>query len=598
MSSSTTGANSIEKQEWFCRIKTISCNYESRGKSISGMLFQNNGDTKEEVKPIVVDTASSIGVLSGGITNDYNRYYVIANNEGINVEITCETNANTCDEESHKKVEICAPDLPHNPKDITEFVRNISDKELTIYYYNLFNHSKEWGETHPFFPVARVVGETVDLLAIFRYLLLPKLTTGNTQIIYDLQYHDCYGSPNILLDVYPDIDFGIEIGFMGFNRNLEHGIDSKDTISSQNFVFDFSIKYGSIEKKFNYESFLSLERQSNNNLLYRTLKFIGKFFYETGCFAESLGKEIESNGHDDTTRAIGNDLKGIGKTDKFIGKTLVRSRRWLSGSFSIQPKLQLQWRYETSEDLRELLRHIQLALGFDCAGTLTIDIVELALKRVRKVRTLTTVAAVGAAVVSGGLASILAALVKLLVDVVVTWLINKLKEGFKFNLILIGNVGVESLTYDSLRDVKVKGLTVAINPEIRLEIGVDVKTTITLFIIKASGAIGGGAEATTSLKWELELNSKDGDLGVDHTMEINPFKLKIGVYAVGGFEISKKKSKESKLYESTYNDTPTTKITHESSISYGSEKKSEWSHEWGFNKISCEIDRWIFFKPE
>lgn len=595
---STIGACGVEKQEWFCRIKKISCEYVSRGRKKTAVLYQCKGPNKEKMAPIRSETEPSVGFLAGEVSNNFGRYYVIANNDGVNVKITCDTNANSCDEENHKRVEICAPDFPSNPETIAEIVRSNTDEKLTIYYYDLFNRAREWGDAHPFIPTARVAGEAVDFIAIFRYFLLPKLTSGNTQFIYDLQYHDCYCDPNILLDVYPDVDFGIEIGLRGINRDLNGGVSPKGTTTFQNFAFKFSVKYGSVEKKFNYESYLSLEKHANNNLLYRTLRFIGEFFYKTGCFAESLGKEIESNGYDETSSIIGSDLKVVGKADKSIGKTLLCSKQWLSGSFSIQPKLLLRWRYDTSVDLRQLLRHVHLSLGLDCTGVLRIDIVEIALKSVRKARTVTTVAAFGAAVLSGGLATILAALVKLLVDVVVTWLINKLKEGFKFNLILIGRVGVNSLTYDSLRDEKVEGLAIVINPEIRLEIGVDVKTSITLFIVKASGAVGGSAEATTSMIWELKLNSRDGDLGVDHTMEISPFKLKVGVYALGDFEITKKKSNEYIFNESPTNKSSTVKIKDNSSIGYGSEKKYDWSHEWSFKKISCDIERWVFFRPE
>lgn len=581
---STVGARSVEKQEHFCIIQEISCEYESRGKQKAGVLYQSNGSIVKEEKIVSVEADTTDGTLTGVITNDFGRYYVISNNDGIEVEIICDTNANSCDDDCHKKVEIYAPDISSKEGELRCEVRSITEKKLKVYYYNLFRRSEEWGIVVPYIPAAAMAGEAVDFLSTFRFFLLPELKSVDTQLVYDLQYHDCLRSPNIFLDVYPDIEYSVNIGFEGVSRKLKAGIKPTDTENSRNYSFSFIVKYGSIKKEFNYNTYESLEKEANNNFLYKTLRFIGRFLYDTGNFAESLSKEIEGVSDANATN-IGRDMATIGRTDKVIGKTLVRARRWLSGSFSIQPMFSLSWAYETSDDLRQLLRHIQLSLSAECSGELKIDLVEIYLHNFRKLRKVTTLGALVATIGSGGLAAIVSALIKFIIDCVITWVINKVKEGLKFNLILIGKVDIESLSYDSLSETKVEGLKVIVNPEIRLELGVDAKASITLFIFKASVGVGGSAKASTSLKWELALNSSKRDLGIDHDMAIYPFNIKVGVYALGSFEISMSRK-----------DSVSQTMSDNSSFGYSSEKKKDWSHEWNVKKITCEMDRWVLFK--
>lgn len=81
---STIGACGVEKQEWFCRIKKISCEYVSRGRKKTAVLYQCKGPNKEKMAPIRSETEPSVGFLAGEVSNNFGRYYVIANNDGVN----------------------------------------------------------------------------------------------------------------------------------------------------------------------------------------------------------------------------------------------------------------------------------------------------------------------------------------------------------------------------------------------------------------------------------------------------------------------------------------------------------------------------------
>lgn len=579
---STTGAKPVEKYESFCEIRQISCKYVSRGKPKESVLYHSNGLRIIE-KTVSVGMEPNDGTMKGYVSNDYGQYYLISNHDGVEVEITCDTNTNICDDDNHKKVEIQAPDVLSESNEITTKTRKISEKKLKVYYYDLCHRAVDWAVRSPICisPAGFLAGEFADLISLCSYILLPEL---KDKVVYNLQYQDCVSNPNILLNVYPDIKYSIEIGYKGFSRELDAGTKPTDSSSSSNFSFHFDVTYGSIKKEIDYETFESLEKKAKNNLLYRTLRFIGRFLYDTGNFAESLSKEVESLSGDKPSN-VAIDLGSAAIVDKVAGASLMRARRWLSGSFSLYPQFSFEWCYDTSDDLRQLLRHFALSLSAECKGELKIDLIELSRSGVNKIRKVTTAGAVVVTVGSGGLGAILAVLLKLLVDMVVEWLIKKVTEGLRFNLLLIGKVDVTALSYDSLRDVQLEGLQVIINPEIKLELGVDVKSSITLYIIKVYGGVGAVIEASTSLKWQLSLSNKESDLGIDHDMKIMPFTIKIGVYAVGGYEISISKSKP-----------VSDNKTENSKFGYKSSGKKEWSKEWSMEPIVGNIDRWVLFE--
>ena len=209
----------------------------------------------------------------------------------------------------------------------------------------------------------------------------------------------------------------------------------------------------------------------------------------------------------------------------------------------IKPNLSLQWRYSVSDDLTKLGRHVEIELGIDCNGKLTIDLIEVGSMFLNKSKKATKVAAVATSVASGGLAALPAALITFLVDYVVDWLIDKFKEGLVFDLMLIGNANVKStsLTIDTSKDTIFdgKGLTAEIKPEIKVVIGFDYKTSVVLFwFVKAEVEAKATAEAASSLTWKMTLDVKDMHLGVDHDVKINPLVLKIECSVVASYELS------------------------------------------------------------
>jgi len=602
--SSTVGASGVEKQEHSCLIQKIECKYELRDKKIECVLYSGNKHTSIFDSSNVNSGKSKDGKLFASVSNNYVKYYLISNNQGKDIEILCNRNANICDDDSHKQVEICAPDMSTNGRALKTETHSITEKKFKVYYYDLFHHAKEWSINAARFledkdsSIAKrtivasvgyssgwIAGNGVDFFAIFRYLHLPLLKSAEEQFVYDLQYFDCYCNPNILFEVYPDVEFSVKICCEGY-RNELRAENETQTISSREFSFEFAVKYGNVTKQLDYNTFEQLDKQVQNNALYKSLKFIGKFFNATANLADSLTRLIDdTNGNLDTP--ISKDVERVADSYRAVGGTFLRVDNWLSGSLYIEPSISAKWYYDTSANLQYLLRHIELSLRATCKGELKIDLIAIFWQNLKKLRTISTGAALVAAFASGGLATILVAFIKFLIDVVTTWLINKLKEGFKFNLILVAKTDLEALTFDSLRDTKFSGLNVKISPEIRLEFGVDAKASISMFLITVSGEAGASIDASSSLEWTMSLDSNETDLGIEHDLFINPFKIMVGVYVTASFEISKaKKTNISKTMSIGDN------------IGYKSGYESKWSNEWSVDKIECEIDRWVLFKYE
>lgn len=599
---SIVGASGVEKQESLCLIQLVSCKYKLRGKVLSAVLYTGSKQHCTELSASDTNSRSMEGdKLYGGISNDLNKCYIISHNQGTDIELKCTRNANLCDNESHRQFEIYYPDAITNK--LKQETHDITEKEFKIYYYNLFDKAQKWssGASKSVWksdydldsrlislPLAYgggwVAGNVIDFLTIFRFIHLPKLKSQNDQFIYDIQYYDCYNNPNLYLIVYPDVEFSVKIGGTAFSNKIEGGDNAKREAGSTNFMFEFGIKYGRVQKEIGYSAFQSIEKKVEDSPIYKSLKYIGRFFNATANVKEELAEIIGNtdNALESGTKGI---LKSSAKIDRAVGGKLLNVQKWLSGSFSIDPSLSAKWYYDTSSDLRQILRHIELSLTIACKGELKIDLVAIFLEGFRKARKLTTIAALVSAIGSLGIGAILSALIKFLVDVVVTWLINKVKEGFKFNLILSANVKCTALKFDSLADTKFSSACVEICPEIRLELGVEAKTSISLFIITVSGEIDCSVEASTSLFWKMTLNSNEDNLGVDNELYINPFTIKIGICVVGSMEISIKKK------------TQTEKVKTGSELGYKSDSKTfNWSPEWKADKIDCDIDRWVWFE--
>lgn len=604
---STIGAKEIETRYFSCIIREISVDCKIRKKKIHSVLFTNTGSVSTFEAQQPEDNTQSEGILNIYARNDYGKFFFISNNKGENLNLRILREDHNCFNEDHQRFSVYCPDFPDNDESLRSDTYGIEQGVVKAYYYDLFKRGKCWSDASAgkiaeysqsgtlmksiqmatASGIGYVAGNFIDFISILRFIGLPEIKSGDdNECIYDFQFNDCCYDPTFFIFIYPDVEFHAEIGIRGYERDLYKGDSGNyrltQTTKSSQFSFEFNVKYSDIENKFNFESFSEIEKGMEDNALYKTLKFLGQFFNATANFAEHLKTEIEGDGSIDHTIA-----EDVGKVGQFIGEsgsTLMRHATWLKGSLSITPRLSGTWYYETSNDLRTLKRHVELALNAECTGKLTIDLVEICVKGFRKAKKYTALAAATASIVSGGLAAIPSALVTLLINTVVTWLINKAKEGVKCDLVFIGRVELGSFSYNSSEELPVKGLTIKVNPEIRLQIGVEVKSTISFFIIANTAKAGAYAEAATALTWTLALNKKDSNLGFDHEVVINPFGIKVEAYVSDSFEISISKSQNTKSK------------TLKNEGGWSKSWDNRISNEWQFEEIKCAPERWVMFE--
>lgn len=621
---STVGACGVKKQESSCLIQLIECRYKLRDNDLKALIYEENkyplkldDSSIFDNEPIILNN----GMVCLGIKEDViqNKYFIISHNQGTDVNIECTRNVNCCDDECHSWMEIREPKIYFNDGDLRISKRSIKDKDYKFYYYDLFYRGKTWGAEYTeniydskngilknavvdtiSFTVGTLAGNIADFFSILRFINLPVLKKKEDRAVYDFYYTDCHGNPHVEIEVYPDVEFSLKIEINGYSNKLEGGKEKKHEVKSNGFLFDFGVKYGSVEKKFDFSAFESIDKQAENNFLYKTIKRIGEFFKSAGDISNSLVKSLEGSerGKDNTisqlvnakgkAKTIPQDVKTNGKIYKGIGSKLLSVDEWLSGSLEIKPNISAKWYYDTTSDMRSLMRHIEMTLGVSCKGELSIDLVAIFMSGLTKLRKITTIAALGAAIVSGGLATILSALIKFLVDVIVTWIVNKLKEGFKFKLIIETQAALNSFKFDSINDKKISGLNAKIKPELRLETGLEYKSTVTLFIVTFNGEVNIMTEASTSLEWEMTLDSNEENLGVENKLFINPFGIKIGIYIVGAGEITNSSSAAvlSEIKGKC------------GDVGYKVKYESEWSGEWELDKIECDVDRWVLIEYE
>lgn len=603
---STIGAKEIETRYFSCIIREISVDCKIRKKKIHSVLFTNTGSVSTFKAQQPEDNTQSVGMLHIYARNDYGQFFFISNNIGENLNLRILREDNNCFNEDHHRFSVYGPDFPDNDESLRSDTYGIEQGIVKAYYYDLFKRGKNWSvastrkvaeysqsgalmkssQMAAAFGLGYVAGNFTDFICILRFIGLPEIKSGDdNECIYDFQFNDCCYSPTFFISVYPDVEFHAEIGIGGYERDLYKQDSSNNrkiqTTKSSQFSFELKVKYSDIENKFNFESFSEIEKGMKNNALYKTLKSLGQFFNATANFAEHLQAEIEGGGSMDNSIA-----QDVGKVGQFVGKTgsaLMRHATWLKGCLSITPKLSGTWYYETSNDLRTLKRHLEIALNAECMGKLTIDLVEISVSGFRKAKKYTALAAATASIVSGGLAALPSALITLLINTVVTWLINQAKEGVKCDLVFIGRVELSSFSYNTSEELPVKGLTIKVNPEIRLEIGVEVKSTISFFIIANTAKAGANAEAATALTWTLSLNEKDSNLGFDHEVVINPFGIKVEAYVSDNFEICISKAQRTK------------RRTNGEAGSWGKSWDKSVSNEWLFEEIKCAPERWVLF---
>lgn len=591
--------SNAKDEEFSCVIRKIECHYSSEEKEKNVVLYAN-----EETESTLASEdnnhsgdLTSNGILNGRISNAKDHeYYFITNHKGIEITLNCQREDNHCPEESHRQYKIDYVDI--DSRELLTMTKEITDGRLKLYYYNLFYRAAEFAKSG--FPVGTemqkslnavgavaafgsaggaigaATGYAMDMICSLRFIHLPLLKQSDYKYAChtSLAYKQCPQNgliPLITINTYPDIEFSLEIGGLGKSREYYADRDEKDKTKDTSFNFKFSVQYASIKKEVSLENVDEKEldeEAQKGSLFYKTVNFIADFFKSGAQLAQQLKEIIEA--------ASGNDNNGVAKNVGVVGNVMGKigtAPKWLKGSFEINPSLQGKWRYSVSDDLAKLGRHIELELGIDNKGELTIDLIEVADLFRKKTKKATTVVAAASSVASGGLAALPAVVIKFLVDTVVDWLVSTFKKGVKFELTLSmgANIKATSLTWDTSKDdiFDGQGLTAEIKPEIKLVAALEYKTPkIIIMSVKGEGEVGASAEAATSLTWILKLNVEKGYLGVDSDGSINPLTIKLEYKIAGSFEIF--------------------------GLSFGS--SSENVKEWKFKETEMEHKRWDWFK--
>lgn len=564
-SSSTTGAKSIAKQNFHCVIRKVECRYTSDEKTMKAVLYDAN--TYEHFSFVGRNPQKEVrttGILYGGVSIQHPLgYYFITNHEGKRIKLNCNREINLCTDTKHNRYTIKYIDIDSHELKFEE--REIEKGELDLYYYNLFYRLGEYGKRSaehvivnygykhdgiqgaikelPSGIVAGVIGaqtgSAMDFICALRFIHLPYIKHNDSQFgcYTSLLYNECPhipSAPTITIYTYPDIEFSLGIGL-----NLNSRKSNNDKKAP--FSFEFSVKYASIEKKLtkldkiSSESDIESQRASR---FYNSIKMLADFFEDAAGLTHSLTNGINAIYGEDN-----NLIKDVGTVGRVFGKTssIIRSSsNWLKGSLEINPSLIGTWRYSVSDDLSRIGRYIELELGIGCKGELTLDLIYLCKQAFNKAKKTTTAIAITTSVTTGGLAALPSLLIKFLVDCIADWLIRKFNEGVKLNLVLFGNINFSSfqLKWDTSRDeiFQGNGLALGIKLGIKLIAALEFKTSITLFL-SMNAAVNASAEASATLDWRLLLNLKNGNLGVDQKITINPFVIRMEYYVVGGFEI-------------------------------------------------------------
>lgn len=622
MSSNTTDAQDIKKQDFSCVIRKIECHYTIDKESKTSVFFNRgtqNPTVLRKAKTQEQQTKTG-GTLQGSVTNTKDsEYYFITNYKGKDVNLKCERTANRCTIDEHKKYVVDYIDI--NDKQPKSQTKDISDEKLKLYYFDIFTRTSEYAVTGAQkggelgYEAGKYVcsrdgdsavgglaggatggmaglvagatyGNLADLICSLRFIHLPRINfSDNDYGCHDvLIYNECPHEPSvpeIIINTYPDIEFNLKLGVLGYSKTKAFKSTKEkpgDKTEKTPFSFEFKVKYASSEKSISFEKKveekdLKTDEEKKGGMFANAIHALKEFLEMAVSFTQTL-KELMDNASAGDKAALEKQLTSLsykpGGAD------------WLKGSLEISPELSGKWKYSVSDDLARLGKYVNLELGIDCTGTITIDLIELGSMLLSKSKKTAKVAAVAGSIASGGLAALPAALLTFLVDYVVDWLIDKFKEGLVFDFMLIGKASLKacSLTWDTSKDqiFDGQGLTAEIKPEIKIVLGVDYKTSVTLFwVMKAEGEAKATAEASASLTWTMSLNVKEGYLGVDHDCNINPLILKVECKVEGSFEVS---------YSSD-------------EIELGTKSKNslvDYSNEWKTKEYKYEIGRHNWFK--
>lgn len=577
-----------EKQLFSCVIRKIECMYVNQnGEKQTAELYIYKKDKGKADMPENdnLQLSDSERTLIGGISNcgEQRDYYFISNHKGRNLQISCEREVNSCTCQKHSMWEWDYINI--NDRQLASERKYVEDGNIKLYYYNLFYRADKYAE-HAAAAIAgndmippglnksmlagaayiggHAVGTVIDFFVALRFIHLPRIKDNDNEYgcCNALYYHHCQMPvvSSIYINVYPDIKYSLKIEFNSLERTYYADSEYKNKTEKTPLSFSFEIEYASVKSKLELSKTQEIEEDAETQkgtVLYKSINSMASFFKGAADMAGDLKKML--NSADGADNEVAKDIGDVEKTFDGIGFSLSNSGSWLKGSLSVKPNFTADWQYAVSDDLKELKRHIAIFLGLEAEGKLTIDVARLAILNLKRGKKATTAYAAVAAVGSGGLAALPAILIKLLIDSVLNWLIKKFTDGIHFDVILIAEAGAQSFSFDSLRDKKIEGLSVSVGFTIKIDIGLDYKSSIVILsAIKVESTLKAMAHTTSTINLKFELNVKKGVLGLDRTGSLTPLSLKLEYEVVGSYRIWTKKdeagSRHSKQWKFGYHE--------------------------------------------
>lgn len=557
------GVEVQEKFEYRCCIRKISCSYVSEEKQpIETVLYEKKQEAQSlSAKPNEKDeNESSLGYLRGGVSNSLTErcFYFISNNKGKAISLSCLRENNLCVDESHSKYEIDYVDI--NDREIKSECREIGEGNLWLYYYDLFYRANDYArdlsgfmydQSIDFedkvigyaggFAVGYVAGNVADFIMAMRFILLPVIKDSDYK--YEshaaIYYRECPqipGVPSLIIRIYPDIEYHLELGFLQYERTAYGDKNTTDERKQTSFKVDFSIKYCGTERKIEFDNYKETSSEGMDKdaqkgfVFYKTLRDISGFLKKTSEMAEELKSSIL--GLPDVDNSLEKDIGSVSKTFDLLSK----SPSWFKGTLEIAPSLILDWKYFVSDDLCELRKHLILQFGLSASGKLTIDLIEVYRTIKDKVKTTANVVAVGTAVTTGGTAALPAYLVNKLLNTVVEWLYKRVSDGIDFKVEFKVETKFNLIEFDSVSENHFDCATIELELSAKIIFNLNYKGSISFFV-RIEYDLGASAEACTCISYKFDVNLNKKELTLDVTGELKPLTVKIERHVGGSFHI-------------------------------------------------------------
>lgn len=589
MSISVIGASSVEKDVTDCIIRKIIC---ERKKEKPVVLYDR--DKVSGRCPVKFDKSGRFindHTVEGGISNftEPSEFYVVTDYEGLEVELKCVREENCCFENKHRTYDIDYIDI--ETKDIKSISRDISNQNYRFQYFDLFNRGLRYAKTAAIYTnnqlkaagiynvvdrvgqplvasaTGLVVGDVLDYFASLRFVFLPEIssTDNDYECHAAILYHECPhfpSVPDLFVHIYPSIVYKLKIGFFGAEKKVSANLDTRDKTTITPFEFEFTANYANYTANLKYGKKITetnTKREQREALFFKAVNAFGEFLRKSAGMTKELIQQFDSNVPQ--TANVRADLTNVMRATGALGNMIIKPD-WIAGSLEVKPSISAKWNYDTSDDLRNLKRYFEIAIGISLSGKLTIDLIKLAWFVYKKAKNVSNVAVATVSVASGGIAAAPAIVVKFLIETVVSYFLKELSEGAKLDLILSADLNSTPITFKNKKDSVIenfeRGFDIKIQIQLLAKLGIKGSISPVVYL-KVEGELGVSGSATASIFWDFKFNVRDKVPGIDQNIVINPLTIKLEFVAAGSYQIwifkssrEKKKTKEWKFKEKKY----------------------------------------------